>query len=108
MKDNSFDSAMSKIVGQHEAEVRAEARATKRSQVYGQIRGVVVFLLLAAALVVAFNFREQLKDLVMPKHALVTAEVTTNADGTFEAKGFEAIEYNVSKTPQPPGRSERP
>ncbi len=84
MKDNSFENAMSKIVGQHEAEVRAEARATKRSQVYGQIRGVVVFLLAAAALVVAYNFRAELKDKLLPKHAAVAAEVivTTNADGT--------------------------
>ena len=75
---------MSKIVGQHEAEVRAEAKAAKRSQVYGQVRAVVFFLLMAAALVVAYNFRSQLKDLVMPKHAAVVAEVTvtTNADGT--------------------------
>jgi len=31
MKNNSFDDAMSKIVGQHEAEVRAEAKAAKRA-----------------------------------------------------------------------------
>jgi len=84
MKNNSFDDAMSKIVGQHEAEVRAEAKAAKRAQVYGQIRSVVFFLLVAAALVVAYNFRDELKDKLLPKHAAVAAEVivTTNADGT--------------------------
>ena len=75
---------MSKIVGQHEAEVRAEAQAAKRAHVYSQIRAVVVFMLAAAALVVAYNFRAELKDKLLPKHAAVVAEVvvTTNADGT--------------------------
>ena len=83
MKDNSFENAMNKIVGQHEAVQRAEVRAQKRSEIFDRVRAVFIFLFIAAVLVVAYNFRDQLKDLIMPKHAVVTAEVTTNADGTF-------------------------
>jgi len=91
---------MSKIVGQHEAEVRAEARATKRSQVYGKIRGVVFFLLLAAALGAGYNYREQLKGMIMPKHTMVTAEVTTNADGTLTTNTPEGKTANIVNTAQ--------
>lgn len=84
MKDNSFENAMNKIVGQHQAEQQAEVRAQKRSKVFGQVRGFVVFLALASVLVVAYNFRAQLSAMILPKPALLPA-ASTDADGTNAA-----------------------
>jgi uncharacterized protein YfaA (DUF2138 family) len=60
MKDNSFEKAMNKIVGQHEAEQQAEIRAQKRSKIFSQVRGAVVFLALAGVLAVTYIYRDQL------------------------------------------------
>jgi len=101
MKDNSFDNAMSKIVGQHEAVQRAEARAQKRSEIFGRVRSVVLFLVLSAILVVTYNFREQLKAAILPKHAMVAAEVITNADGTLTTNSTpEGKTANIVNTAQ--------
>jgi hypothetical protein len=84
MKDNSFENAMNKIVGQHEAEIKQQARAEKRAIIFGRVRGVFIFLIFASLLVAAYNYRAQLTALIVPKHsAKHTAlfEVITNANG---------------------------
>ena len=80
MKDNSFEKAMSKIVGQHEAEQQAEIRAQKRSEIFGKVRAAVIFLALAAVLVMTYNFRNELTAMILPKPAPLFA--ITGADGT--------------------------
>ena len=80
MKDNSFEKAMNKIVGQHEAEQQAEIRAHKRSEIFGKVRGVVLFLALGSVLVMTYNFRNELTAMILPKPAPVFS--TAGADGT--------------------------
>lgn len=81
MKDNSFENAMNKIVGQHEAEKQEEIRAEKRAVIFGRVRSIFVFLAIATVLVVAYNYREKLTDLIKGKPVATadTAEGQTSA-----------------------------
>jgi len=85
MKDNSFEKAMNKIVGQHEAEQQAEIRAQKRSKIFSQIRGAVVFLALAGVLAVTYIYRDQLSSMILPKPAPLPVVAGADADATNAA-----------------------
>lgn len=55
---------MNQIVGQHEAEQQAEARAQKRAQLLTRAKSVLLYLSIAAVLGVAFNYRNQLGNMI--------------------------------------------
>ena len=75
---------MNKIVGQHEAEIKQQAHAEKRAMIFGRVRGVFIFLIIASLLVAAYNYRAQLTGLIVHKHSTMPTarfEVVTNANG---------------------------
>lgn len=61
MKNNSFEMAMNKIVGQAEAERQQEITTQKRRETFGRIRQAAVGLFFVAALAVAFCCRAELQ-----------------------------------------------
>ena len=89
MKDNSFETAMNKIVGQHEAEIKQQARAEKRARIIGRVQSAFLCLLAVGILAALYNYRDQIKDVIIPKHSsaltaattVTTLEIVTNADG---------------------------
>jgi hypothetical protein len=89
MKDNSFENAMNKIVGQHEAEIKQQARTEKRARIIGRVQSAFLCLLAVGILAALYNYRDQVKDLIIPKHSSIlattatvtTIEIVTNADG---------------------------
>ena len=84
MKEDAFTRAMNKIVVQAEAEQKRDVELQKRAVVMGRVRAVIFFLLGAAAIAVAINYREQISTAILPKKAspLTAAVSVTNADGT--------------------------
>ena len=88
MKDNSFENAMNKIVGQHEAEIKQQARAEKRARIISRVQSAFLCLLAIGILAALYNYRDQIKDVIIPKHSAVaatttvtTVDIVTNADG---------------------------
>lgn len=69
MKDNSFAMAMEKIVGQAEAELKQEIRSQKRAEIFGRVRGVFIFLAVAAIMVAAFNYRVEIQNKIFSRPA---------------------------------------
>lgn len=67
MKDNSFERAMSQIVGQAEAEQQLAMRHARRAQLMGRVRTGVKYGLVAAVLVTAFCYRVELQAFVSEK-----------------------------------------
>ena len=76
MNDN-FTNAMNRIVGQAEAErqeeLRLQKRAAFRAKIFGHVRGVFLFLFVAALLVSAYNYRDKLTNLFASKPAALTS-----------------------------------
>ncbi len=100
MKDNSFDRAMNKIVGQHEAEQKAELRARRRADMFSRVRAVIIFLFFAAILVVTYNFRDQLVGMIGPKpmsDAVTGTESGTNGSGNNTPQGQTVSVVNTAK-----------
>jgi hypothetical protein len=60
MKNNSFANVMDKIVAQAEAERLQEIVAAKRAETMRRVRKAATFVVLAATVVVAYNFRDEL------------------------------------------------
>ena len=94
---------MSKIVGQHDAETQKEIKARQRAafwdKVFGQVRVVFVFLVVATLAVVVYSYREQLVKLVSSKPA---TEPTSQTAGILKgaqdnAAKRDAVINEISK-----------
>lgn len=96
MKDNSFERAMSQIVGQAEAEQQLAMRQARRAQLMGRIRTGVKFGLAAAVIVTAFCYRVELQAFVSDKlqHKSKLASVMEDSSGGNSQGG---VKSNINK-----------
>jgi hypothetical protein len=85
MKDNSFENAMNKIVGQHEAIQQAELRAEKRAMIFGRIKAAFIFLAIATALFMTYSYRDELSGAILPKPAASADLADANGSDTNSA-----------------------
>jgi len=84
MKDNSFERAMSQIVGEAEAEHQTALRHERNALLLGRVRTGVKFGLVAAVFVTAFCYRVELQSFVTEKlqhKSKLAAVMGTDTDG---------------------------
>jgi hypothetical protein len=82
MEDNTFAITMGKIVAQAEAEQVEEVRALRRHQIFDRVRGIVAFLIIAAALFSALHYRGQIQSFLLSK---VTSQTSNGASASIKA-----------------------
>jgi hypothetical protein len=99
MKDNSFERAMSQIVGQAEAEHQLEVRHARRSQLMIRIRSGVKFALVAAVIVTAFCYRVELQAFVSDKlqHKSKLAAIMDGSQTGSDGKTQGGASSSISK-----------
>jgi len=70
---------MGKLIGEAEAESKPAAVVQPRRQVFGHVRGIVIFLFVVVVLAFVFGYRAELKKLFYSKPAQQTGIETGKA-----------------------------
>lgn len=98
MKDNSFERAMSQIVGQAEAEQQQELRRARKNQLLGRVRTGVKWAVVAGVFAAIFCHRVELQAFVSEKlqhKSPMAAVLDGSSSDSRDSKG--GVKSDISK-----------